>query len=104
MEACIDIHVWARQFVKMGHQVKLLAPQYIKPFVRVNKNDQLDAAANAATGNEIRDLLADMGVVIPNSDAAIKPVLLEDAEHPISHRGRLLLDNLRSQWLEKKRI
>ena len=47
METCIGAHAWARQFMKMGHQVKLLAPQYVKPFVRVNKNDQRDAAAIA---------------------------------------------------------
>lgn len=39
MEECIVAHTWARHFMKMGHQVKLLAPQYVKPFVRVNKND-----------------------------------------------------------------
>ena len=49
MEACIGAHTWALHFMKMEHQVKLLAPQYVKPFERVNKSDQRDAIALAAS-------------------------------------------------------
>lgn len=47
MEACGGAHHWARQFMDLGHQVKLIAPQYVKPFVKGNKNDYNDALAIA---------------------------------------------------------
>lgn len=47
MEACSSSHYWARVFSKMGHQVKLISPQYVKPYVRGNKNDRWDAEAIA---------------------------------------------------------
>jgi len=43
MEACGSAHHWAREFQKLGHQVKLIAPQYVKPYVKGNKNDYNDA-------------------------------------------------------------
>lgn len=45
MEACGSSSYWARQFRKLGHEVKLIAPQYVKPFVKTNKNDARDAEA-----------------------------------------------------------
>lgn len=45
MEACGGAHFWAREFVKMGHEVKLIAPQFVKPYVKSNKNDAADAEA-----------------------------------------------------------
>jgi transposase len=45
MEACGGSHYWAREFKKLGHEVKLISPQYVKPFVRGNKNDRNDAEA-----------------------------------------------------------
>ena len=47
MEACGGANYWAREFVTLGHQVKLIAPQYVKPFVKGNKNDYNDAEAIA---------------------------------------------------------
>jgi transposase len=47
MEACGSAHYWARAFKKLGHEVKLIAPQYVKPFVKGNKNDYNDAEAIA---------------------------------------------------------
>lgn len=47
MEACGSAHYWARQFEKMGHKVKLMAPQFVKPYVKSNKNDFNDAEAIA---------------------------------------------------------
>lgn len=43
MEACGSANYWAREFIVLGHEVKLIAPQYVKPFVRGNKNDYNDA-------------------------------------------------------------
>lgn len=43
MEACCGAHYWARLFRHMGHTVKLMAPQFVKPYVMANKNDRNDA-------------------------------------------------------------
>ena len=45
MEACGSSHYWARLFRFYGHEVKLIAPQFVKPYVKSNKNDAADAAA-----------------------------------------------------------
>jgi len=51
MEACGGAHYWARKFQGYGHTVKLMAPQYVKPYVKTNKNDYNDAEAiNEAVG------------------------------------------------------
>lgn len=45
MEACAGSHHWGREIAKLGHQVKLIAPIYVKPFVKRQKNDAADAEA-----------------------------------------------------------
>lgn len=51
MEACGGAHYWARKFKSYGHTVKLIAPQYVKPYVKTNKNDYNDAEGiNEAVG------------------------------------------------------
>ncbi len=45
METCGSAHYWARELEKMGHTVKLMAPQFVKPYVKSNKNDANDAEA-----------------------------------------------------------
>jgi transposase len=45
MEACGGAHYWARELQKLGHTVKLMAPQFVKPYVKSNKNDANDAEA-----------------------------------------------------------
>ena len=45
MEACGSAHYWARKLQSMGHTVKLMAPQFVKPYVKSNKNDVADAEA-----------------------------------------------------------
>lgn len=45
MEACGGAHHWARKFRDMGHDVRLMSPQFVKPYVKSNKNDGLDAEA-----------------------------------------------------------
>jgi transposase len=45
MEACASAHYWARKLTGFGHTVKLMAPQYVKPYVKTNKNDARDAEA-----------------------------------------------------------
>jgi len=45
MESCGGAHHWARQLQARGYQVKLIAPQFVKPYVKSNKNDANDAEA-----------------------------------------------------------
>jgi transposase len=45
LEACGAAHYWARELRALGHQVVLLPPQYVKPYVKRNKNDAADAEA-----------------------------------------------------------
>lgn len=45
IEACASAHYWARLLASYGHEVKLIAPQFVKPYVKSNKNDQVDAEA-----------------------------------------------------------
>lgn len=52
MEACGAAHHWARQFGALGHTVRLLAPQHVKPFQRGQKNDRNDAQAIACAARQ----------------------------------------------------
>lgn len=45
MEACGSAHYWARKLRAMGHEVKLMAAQFVRPFVKTNKTDAADAQA-----------------------------------------------------------
>ena len=45
MEACATSHHWAREITALGHEVKLMPPRYVKPYVKRNKNDAADAEA-----------------------------------------------------------
>jgi len=102
MEACASAHHWARKLAALGHTVKLIAPQFVKPYVKGNKNDARDAeaiceavsrpnmrfvpiktvdqqallalhrvrqgfvVARTAQSNQLRSLLAEFGIVLPN--------------------------------------
>jgi transposase len=130
MEACSSAHHWARQLEKLGHQVKLMAPQFVKPHVKTNKNDAADAEAiceavsrpnmrfvpietgeqqavlalhraragfvkaRTAQANQIRGLLGDYGLVIPQGIRHITqrlPAILEDGESELRGVFRALL-------------
>lgn len=45
LEACAGAHYWAREFIKLGHDARLISPQFVKPYVKGNKNDANDAEA-----------------------------------------------------------
>ena len=45
MEACGSAHYWARELGKLGHEVRLMAPQFVKPYLKSGKNDANDAEA-----------------------------------------------------------
>ena len=135
MEACSGAHHWARKLESLGHTVRLMAPQFVRPYVKSGKkNDAADAEAiceavtrptmrfvpvknveqqavlalhrvrqglvkaRTAQANQIRGLMAEYGIVVPQGlrfIASRLPQLLEDAadEMPAVFRqlvGRLL--------------
>jgi transposase len=127
MEASGGAHYWAREFTKLGHRVKLMPPQFVKPYVQSQKNDPNDAAgiceaverprmrgvpvksvvqqdvqalhrirerqikARTALINQIRGLLAEYGIVIPQRASQVRhkvPFVLEDAENGLTATAR----------------
>ena len=133
MEACGSAHYWARKLQAFGHTVKLMAPQFVKPYVKTNKNDAADAEAiceavsrpnmrfvpikngeqqsvlslhrarqgfvkaRTAQANQIRGLLGEYGIVIPQGISHIAkrlPEILEDGENDLPGVFRQLLQRL----------
>jgi transposase len=47
MEACCGAHHLGRIFAAQGHEVRLMSPEYVRPYVKAQKNDELDAEAIA---------------------------------------------------------
>ena len=142
MEACGSAHHWARKLAGYGHTVKLMAPQFVKPYVKTNKNDIADAEAiceavsrpnmrfvamktveqqailsvhrarqgfvkaRTAQGNQIRGLLSEFGIVIPQGIRSIMkqmPEILEDAENGLPGTMRHLLERLTENLKEMGR-
>lgn len=136
MEACGSAHHWARKLESFGHTVRLMAPQFVKPYVKTNKNDAADAEAiceavarpnmrfvpvknieqqsvlalhrvrqgfvkaRTAQANQIRGLLSEFGIVIPQGIAHIAkrvPELIEDASNELTGMFRLLVQRLMDQ-------
>jgi len=133
MEACASAHHWARKLQGMGHTVRLIAPQFVKPYVKTNKNDAADAEAiceavarpnmrfvpvknieqqsvlslhrvrqgfvraRTAQANQIRGLLSEFGIVVPQGIAHLVrrvPELFEDATNELTGSFRLLIERL----------
>lgn len=142
MEACGGAHHWARKLQSMGHQVRLVAPQFVKPYVKTNKNDSADAEAiceavgrpnmryvpiksaeqqavlalhrvrqsfvraRTAQANQIRGLLAEFGVIVPQGIAHITarvPQLIEDGANEIPGTFRLLIQRLLEHFKDLQR-
>ncbi len=90
MEACSSSHYWAREMVRLGHEVKLIAPQYVKPFVKRQKNDAADAEAIviAAQRPEMR---------------FVEPKTAEQQSRAILFRGRERLVHQRTELINALR-
>jgi len=136
IEACAGAHHWARKLQSFGHTVRLMAPQFVKPFVKSNKNDAADAQAiceavarpsmrflaiksveqqallalhrvrqgwvksRTAQANQIRGLLGESGLILPQGIAHIAkrvPVLIEDAANELPSALPALLARLLDQ-------
>ena len=86
MEACGSAHHWAREMIKLGHEVKLIAPHYVKPFVKRQKNDAADAEAIviAAQRPEMRF------VEVKSEDQQSRAVLFRARERLVNQRTDLV--------------
>ena len=81
LEACAASHHWARELAAQGHEVRLIAPQHIKPYVKRNKNDQRDAEAGCEAMSR-----PTMGFV------PVKTVEQQAGLMLLSHRERLVAE------------
>src|ERR1039458_5921782 len=139
IEASGSAHYWARVLGGLGHTVRLMAPQFVKPYVKSNKNDANDAEAicEAVTRpsmrfvhhksveqqdlqclhrvrsrlvacrtqlvNQIRGLLAEYGIVLPQYPGQVRrglPTVLEDAENQLTGFGRELFQSLYEELVQ----
>lgn len=84
METCASANHWARQLIALGHEVRLMPPQYVKPYVKRSKNDASDAEAicEAVT----RPTMRFVGVKSPEQQSVL-----------VLHRTRLILSRQRTQ-------
>ena len=85
MESCSSAHYWAREMTALGHEVKLIAPQYVKPFVKRGKNDAADAEAIVIAAQRPK-----MRFVEPKSaDQQAKAVLFRSCDRLVHQRTEL---------------
>ncbi len=84
MEACGSAHYWARRFASFGHEVRLIAPSFVRPFVKRNKTDVADAQAIW--------------------EAAQRPEMRFVAVKSEAQQGVLTLHRVRAQLLKMRRM
>lgn len=95
MEACSTSHYWARVLTAIGHTVRLIAPIYVKPFVKRQKNDAADAEAIVEAASR-----PNMRFVTPKSeDQQARAVLFRTREQLVSQRTAAI-NALRSHLAE----
>lgn len=82
MEACGGANYWARKFQTFGHTVKLIAPQFVKPYVKSNKNDQRDAEAIC--------------------EAVTRPTMRFVPIKQVEHQDMQMLHRIRSQAIKQR--
>ena len=142
MEACGGANYWAREISKLGHEVRLMAPQFVKPYIKTNKNDEKDAEGiceavsrpsmrfvplktieqqdvlsihrvrerlvknRTALSNEIRGLLHEFGIILPQGIHKVMPHLNEALESDrLSEMSKQTFRTLKDEFLENdKRV
>lgn len=87
IEACSSAHHWARKLQALGHTVRLMAPQFVKPYVKSNKNDVADAEAiiEQLKGEHGDPLDASMTSTERELAAAFQRLLEEDLYWAVVH-------------------
>jgi transposase len=95
MEACGSAHYWAREMIRLGHEVKLIAPHYVKPFVKRQKNDAADAEAIVIAAQR-----PEMRFVEPKSAAQQSRAILFRARERLVHQRTELINALRAGLYE----
>jgi transposase len=95
MEACCAAHYWARELAALGHEARLVAPCYVKPYVKRGKNDAADAAAICEAAG--RPSMRFVPVKSVAQQAALVPHRLRDL---LVRQRTMLINALRSQMAE----
>jgi transposase len=95
MEACGSAHYWAREMIRLGHEVKLIAAQYVKPFVKRQKNDAADAEAIVIAAQR-----PEMRFVEPKSAEQQSRAILFRARERLVHQRTELVNALRAGLYE----
>lgn len=95
MEACASASYWARELAKLGHEVKLIAPQYVRPFVKRQKNDAADAEAIVIAAQR-----PEMRFVSPKSEEQQARAALFRARERLVHQRTELVNALRGLLYE----
>jgi len=95
MEACGSAHYWAREIAKHGHEVKLIAPQYVRPFVKRQKNDAVDAEAIVIAAQR-----PEMRFIIPKMEEQQAKALLFRGRERLVRQRTELVNALRSVLYE----
>lgn len=91
MESCGSAHYWAREMSRRGHEVKLIAPRYVKPFVKRQKNDAADAEAIVIAAQR-----PEMRFVEPKSAEQQCRIILFRARERLVHQRTELVNALRA--------
>jgi len=95
MEACGGAHHWAREMIRFGHEVRLIAPRYVKPFVKRQKNDAADAEAIVVAAQR-----PEMRFVEPRSEEQQAKAVLFRARERLVHQRTDLVNALRAVLYE----
>jgi transposase len=95
MEACGSAHHWARELTTAGHEVKLIAPQYVRPFVKRQKNDAADAEAIVIAARQ-----PEMRFVVPKSESQQARAVVFRCRERLIHQRTELVNALRGTLYE----
>ncbi len=95
MEACGSAHYWAREMARHGHEVRLIAPRYVKPFVKRQKNDAADAEAIVVAAQR-----PEMRFVEPKSAEQQGKAILFRSRERLVHQRTELINALRAYLYE----
>lgn len=95
MEACGSANYWAREMSRLGHEVRLIAPRYVKPFVKRQKNDAADAEAIVIAAQR-----PEMRFVEPKSEDKQARAMLFRCRERLVHQRTELANALRSYLYE----